>query len=414
MRTRSRLLLTFLILILAISLPGLATSFANRTAASSISRTILLVLPAFTLAIACILVWFAWRDVLGTLLKLHESARAIARGDFAIATMSRAQDEFGDFARTFDNMRVDLAQATLAIHEVDDDRAVTRERYKVLFESTHDLIFSMKPNLQITNANPAAHQVLGLARDTLPGKNFFDIIFLDPARSMAPVLLMGELAHFIERRAPMARRISFVRADGTETAEFDVRLEFLNIQGSDEVTARAVPILVDPLVPSLVSETLEFNLESDILLVDNLANRISRNLLRYADEDATFGMSLGVREMLINAIEHGNLGITYEEKTQAMQSDKYMQLLRERTRDTRFSRRRVKIEYAMSAKEVTYNITDEGDGFDHKALKERGMPDTGASHGRGILITNDIFDEMIYNEKGNSVYLVKRFSEQGK
>ncbi|MCE9599568.1 MAG: ATP-binding protein [Spirochaetia bacterium] len=404
MRTRARIFLTFFILVLT-AIPG-AAFFSYEPG----PRALLLLLPSITLGIGLAMIWLLWRGSIKQIIRLHASAAAIASGNFTVSTMSDIQDEFGDFARTFDNMRVDLAQAALAIHEVADDRALTRERYKVLFESTHDLIFSMKPNLQITNANPAAHQMLGLAKNALSGKNFFDFIFLDPERSMAPVLVMGEFASFIEKRSPMARRLSFVRVDGTETAEFDVRLEFLNLQGSDEITARAVPILVDPLIPSLVTETLEFNLGNNILLVDNLANRISRNLPRYADEDDSFGMSLGVREMLINAIEHGNLGITYEEKTVAMQTDNYMQLLQERARDARYAGRKVRVRYTMDSKQVSYSITDEGAGFDYKSLAKKGMPDLAASHGRGILITGDIFDEMVYNEKGNSVSLVKRFS----
>ena len=32
-------------------------------------------------------------------------------------------------------------------------------------------------------------------------------------------------------------------------------------------------------------------------------------------------------------------------------------------------------------------------------------------HGRGVIIARDFFDKIEYNEKGNSVYLVKHFTK---
>ena len=32
-------------------------------------------------------------------------------------------------------------------------------------------------------------------------------------------------------------------------------------------------------------------------------------------------------------------------------------------------------------------------------------------HGRGLIMTRDFFDKIEYNEKGNSVYLVKYFKK---
>jgi anti-sigma regulatory factor (Ser/Thr protein kinase) len=60
---------------------------------------------------------------------------------------------------------------------------------------------------------------------------------------------------------------------------------------------------------------------------------------------------------------------------------------------------------------VTYIITDEGKGFDHaffkrqKHYKNKGL----LLHGRGIMISTSIFDQVRYNKQGNEVRLTKRF-----
>lgn len=41
------------------------------------------------------------------------------------------------------------------------------------------------------------------------------------------------------------------------------------------------------------------------------------NLPKYLDKKTTNTIKLGLREIIINAIEHGNLNIGFEEKTQA-------------------------------------------------------------------------------------------------
>lgn len=41
-------------------------------------------------------------------------------------------------------------------------------------------------------------------------------------------------------------------------------------------------------------------------------------------------MRIGLYEIIVNAIEHGNLGITYEEKSRAQKNNSYVQLLQDR------------------------------------------------------------------------------------
>ena len=93
--------------------------------------------------------------------------------------------------------------------------------------------------------------------------------------------------------------------------------------------------------------------------------RITRNLQKYLPEGRISLLRLGIREMIVNAIEHGNLGITYEEKSLAQKNQTYHDLLRERQMSEQNRKKRVHISYELSEQMVRYVIRDEGFGFNH-------------------------------------------------
>jgi hypothetical protein len=53
---------------------------------------------------------------------------------------------------------------------------------------------------------------------------------------------------------------------------------------------------------------------------------------------------IGIREMILNAVEHGNLNINFEEKTKAQAEDSYIEFLMERQKEPRYSQKKVTIE----------------------------------------------------------------------
>ncbi len=125
-------------------------------------------------------------------------------------------------------------------------------------------------------------------------------------------------------------------------------------------------------------------------------------------------LRLGLYEIIINAIEHGNLTITFEEKCQAIQQDSYQELLKERLSNPVYSPRRVTIDYHMVPGELHYIIKDEGRGFDPENPP---CPDPSKNLlgpcGRGIFLTHIYLDRVDYNRKGNEVHLVKCGNREG-
>lgn len=162
----------------------------------------------------------------------------------------------------------------------------------------------------------------------------------------------------------------------------------------------------------LEKESRVFRIPNDLDLCPIIVNEVTLNLTDKGITDISFIESIRValNEMLFNAVEHGNLGISFEEKTRLMdERPDYHAAIRERALAPGVAQRHVQLEYDLDSEGVRFTITDEGEGFDHSNLPDPTDPkNLFSTHGRGILMTRIYMDEVIYNEKGNQVTLVRR------
>ena len=98
--------------------------------------------------------------------------------------------------------------------------------------------------------------------------------------------------------------------------------------------------------------------------------------------------ALAISELLINAVEHGNLEISYSEKTEYLQKGIWAQVIDKKLIQYPFSERFVEVKFQHLSDKITVLIIDNGNGFDfHKYLSidEKRVFDT---HSRGIAIAN--------------------------
>jgi anti-sigma regulatory factor (Ser/Thr protein kinase) len=114
-----------------------------------------------------------------------------------------------------------------------------------------------------------------------------------------------------------------------------------------------------------------------------------------------------LQELVMNAVEHGSLELRYHDKIDAMAKDQYDELIRQRRTDSRFRDRRVTIRaiYDKRRQTLTYQIADEGKGFNWKARLKSGYDvcPPGDASGRGIFLAHSFFSDIAYNDKGNEV-----------
>lgn len=113
---------------------------------------------------------------------------------------------------------------------------------------------------------------------------------------------------------------------------------------------------------------------------------------------------IGLTELLLNAVEHGNLGITYEEKSRLKDHDAWTAEVASRLALPENAAKRVRIEYRRRGDESLFTIRDEGTGFDWRRYIEIDPARAMDTHGRGIAVARRFsFDSLEYNAAGNEV-----------
>lgn len=112
-------------------------------------------------------------------------------------------------------------------------------------------------------------------------------------------------------------------------------------------------------------------------------------------------------ELIVNAVEHGSLEIFYQEKHEALSTDRFEALIEERRRNPRFATRRVIVRalYDKFHRRMRYAITDEGNGFTwNRFVRRPDQPYDGCdANGRGVFLAKAFFPDLTYNERGTEV-----------
>ncbi len=107
-------------------------------------------------------------------------------------------------------------------------------------------------------------------------------------------------------------------------------------------------------------------------------------------------------ELLLNAVEHGNCEISYDEKTDWLEHGKDpIELVEKKLQNPENSKKKIFIEYIIRKKTTTITIRDEGKGFDWRA-QAKAKPELGL-HGMGINLSRTLVKNLRYNDKGNQV-----------
>lgn len=119
-----------------------------------------------------------------------------------------------------------------------------------------------------------------------------------------------------------------------------------------------------------------------------------------------------LQELLLNGIEHGNCGITFEEKTRFTSEGIFLKgiIRRKMADDPSIRGKRVRCGYEIKPDRTRVTVTDEGTGFDWRAMLARldaqGDEASALFHGRGIMLSREYVASLEYNEAGNRVTFI--------
>ena len=113
---------------------------------------------------------------------------------------------------------------------------------------------------------------------------------------------------------------------------------------------------------------------------------------------------IGLSELLINAVEHGNLAISYDEKSRLREENRWEAEVERRLQDPVLGAREVEVHLLRGEDAIEITITDQGDGFDWRNYLDMDPARAFDTHGRGIAMSRMIsFDRLEYRGCGNQV-----------
>ncbi|MGN7614209.1 response regulator [Magnetococcales bacterium HHB-1] len=185
--------------------------------------------------------------------------------------------------------------------------------------------------------------------------------------------------------------------------------------------------LLQTLVASSFSQRhLEKKLRTEMLRTQDSICLLSEGEFRFRTLDDVYNLSVllantcfnseevvvGLKELLTNAVEHGNLELDYEDKSRLYMEDGWEAEVNYRLNDPNYADRYGTVRFLRKRDEVQFLITDQGSGFDWEPYLDLDPTRMLDSHGRGILIASKTcFDRVEYQGVGNRVLAVIKIKD---
>ena len=151
----------------------------------------------------------------------------------------------------------------------------------------------------------------------------------------------------------------------------------------------------------------EFKLATKMKEIEKASEKLSEYFDEIKlDEESRVPIEQAFSELIMNAYEHGNIGITLSEKNSLLESDEYYNFLLQKELNCD---KIIDVKFYLTSTEhkerLIIKITDEGDGFDTESLRSHLVNGT-SFNGRGILMSKMSVDGVFYSPKGNEVIII--------
>ncbi|MDZ4724872.1 MAG: 7TM diverse intracellular signaling domain-containing protein [Leptospira sp.] len=292
----------------------------------------------------------------------------------------------------------------------------SEKRFREIFQGANEVILLLNEETRIINVNRSIARHLGFRTDDIKGKKLeellypikgkkagFNLLYLN--EKLQELNMLGKVDQFV---------VEFSQKYVKEPKDMFVRLQYIEFGDLREILVTLIPQVEDTLIRFLDSERIDFTINNYLRNAELVSQKVTANLGKHMTSIMQTEVRTSLREIIINAIEHGNLNIGFDEKSQALLEGNYLEFLQKRQEDPRYNRKSIKVEYVLADEYVAYRITDEGKGFDHKKIMSQSIESINEAHeqhGRGIYMTKSVFDRIEYNDSGNQVRLIKYFTK---
>jgi len=116
---------------------------------------------------------------------------------------------------------------------------------------------------------------------------------------------------------------------------------------------------------------------------------------------------MGLQELLINGVEHGNAGITYDEKSSLNEAGNWSEEVKRRLALPENKNKRVRVSLERQGNVIQFTIKDDGPGFRWNNYLKISQDRIFDNHGRGIAMAGMLsFSSIKYKGCGNEVIAI--------
>jgi len=120
-------------------------------------------------------------------------------------------------------------------------------------------------------------------------------------------------------------------------------------------------------------------------------------------------LSIGLHELLLNAIEHGNLEIGFDTKNEWLNENVFKVKLADRLQDAAYADRYVKFDMRRDGERYLFQIEDQGNGFDYENVEQSKADRAFSLCGQGIGVAQRMgLDDIVFHNPGNRVTATAR------
>jgi len=286
------------------------------------------------------------------------------------------------------------ARTILVVADNADTQSLIFEQAKAM---GHSVICAASPKLGLTTFDMTQPDIVIMDLFLPDQEGLMLVKQIRERRPSCPIILLTESGGF-------ESTMEGLRAGALDYMQQPIREDMFS-----HVLQRAIQSLPATVDDAQGVERLEYLLvmDPDPNYVESTVNWLIQGTAMGLVEARQLHLRAALHELVMNAVEHGCLELRFQDKIDAMARDEYEAMVHRRRKESRFRDRRVTIRtvYNKRQQSLTYQISDEGKGFNWKARvnqHQEACP-TGDASGRGIFLTRSFFPDITYNEKGNEV-----------
>jgi len=314
---------------------------------------------------------------------------------FTLGSILVIARRYGNLFNQFVATNTNLASQIETLSQIKNKIEKNHQLYQSIFTNTLDPVLIVDNQFTIQEHNKAAEDLFGT--EITEGQSFPSLLqsFVKSNRN-----ILNEL-HDIKSKVILLGFPYETIINGTHRFHFE-KYMYSNLPHISIRCTKTNPIYNNR---SFIWGRGTYSLGNSMALAEPISWKIVSSMWRYAGHETGQLIQAAIREMIWNAMEHGNLEISSREK------DGYYKLLHKKAEQPVFQGRKVLVKYIITPHKALIKITDDGKGFDHKKIlsKIRNNDAKFLENHHGIYLALAVFDRVVYNEVGNQVTLVKIF-----